>query len=156
MQLSDIIAVEAIFPSVRAPNKRQLLQDMSSHAAKLTGLDQRTVFDVLLQRERLLSTGLGQGTAVPHGKFTELHRVQGLFAKLAHPIDFKSVDEQPVDLVFMLLSPATASGDHLMALARVSRLFRDPQIAGKLRGTDDAEGLYAILTEPAHSASHAA
>ena len=156
MQLSEILSTESVLPAVKAPNKRQLLQDLANHAAKRTGLDARRIFDVLLQRERLLTTGLGQGTAIPHGKFADLGRVYGLFAKLAHPIDFKSVDEQPVDLVFLLLSPESASGDHLMALARVSRLFRDPHIVAKLRGTDDAQGLYAIVTEPAHSASHAA
>jgi PTS system nitrogen regulatory IIA component len=156
MQLSEFLSTDSVLPTVKAPNKRQLLQDLANHAAKRTGLDARRIFDVLLQRERLLTTGLGQGTAIPHGKFADLGRVHGLFAKLVHPVDFKSVDEQPVDLVFLLLSPEAASGDHLMALARVSRLFRDPHIVAKLRGTEDAEGLYAILTEPAHSASHAA
>ena len=156
MQLSEFLSTDSVLPTVKAPNKRQLFQDLANHAAKRTGLDARRIFDVLLQRERLLTTGLGQGTAIPHGKFADLGRVHGLFAKLVHPVDFKSVDEQPVDLVFLLLSPEAASGDHLMALARVSRLFRDPHIVAKLRGTDDAEGLYAILTEPAHSASHAA
>ena len=156
MQLSEFLSTDSVLPTVKAPNKRQLLQDLANHAAKRTKLDARRIFDVLLQRERLLTTGLGQGTAIPHGKFADLDRVHGLFAKLAYPVDFKSVDEQPVDLVFVLLSPEAASGDHLMALARVSRLFRDPHIVAKLRGTEDAEGLYAILTEPAHSASHAA
>lgn len=156
MQLSDFLSSNAVLPAVKAPNKRQLLQDLAHHAAKVTGLDSRRIFETLLQRERLLTTGLGQGTAIPHGKFAELERVYGLFAKLAHPIDFKSVDEQPVDVVFVLLSPESASGDHLMALARVSRLLRDTHVVAKLRGTDDAEGLYAILTEPAHSTSHAA
>jgi PTS system nitrogen regulatory IIA component len=103
-----------------------------------------------------LSTGLGQGTAVPHGKFAGLDRVHGFFARLVAPVDFESVDEQPVDLVFLLLSPESAGGDHLTALARVSRVFRDPATVQKLRGTEDASGLYAILTEPAATAPHAA
>ena len=146
MQLSDIIASNAVFPSLRAASKKQVLQELSNAAAKLTGLDARQIFESLLQREKLGSTGLGQGIAIPHAKFPELDGVQGLFARLG----------QPVDLVFLLLAPEGAGADHLKALARISRLLRDPALVGKLRGTDDAAALYAILTEPAASASHAA
>jgi PTS system nitrogen regulatory IIA component len=156
MQLSEIIEVKGILPALKVTNKRQLLQELAHQAAKRTKLDSRQIFDALLHRERLLSTGLGQGTAVPHGKFAGLDRVHGFFARLVAPVDFESVDEQPVDLVFLLLSPESAGGDHLTALARVSRVFRDPATVQKLRGTEDASGLYAILTEPAATAPHAA
>ena len=156
MQLSDIIASNAVFPSLRAASKKQVLQELSNAAAKLTGLDARQIFESLLQREKLGSTGLGQGIAIPHAKFPELDGVQGLFARLGQPVDFDSPDDQPVDLVFLLLAPESAGADHLKALARISRLLRDPALVGKLRGTDDAAALYAILTEPAASASHAA
>jgi PTS system nitrogen regulatory IIA component len=156
MQLSEIIEIKGVLPALKVANKRQLLQELAHQAAKRTGLDARAVFEGLLHRERLLSTGLGQGTAIPHGKFPGLERVHGLFARLITPIDFESVDEQPVDLVFLLLSPEGAGGDHLTALARVSRVLRDPQILHKLRGTEDAAGLHAILTEPAASTPHAA
>jgi nitrogen PTS system EIIA component len=156
MQLSDIIASNAVIPSLRAASKKQVLQELSNAAAKMTGLESRRVFECLLQREKLGSTGLGQGIAIPHGKFSELDRVQGLFARLAHPVDFDAPDDQPVDLVFLLLAPESAGADHLKALARISRLLRDPALVAKLRGTDGAAGLYAILTEPAASASHAA
>lgn len=156
MQLSDIIEIKGILPALKVTNKRQLLQELAHQAAKRTKLDSRQIFDALLHRERLLSTGLGQGTAVPHGKFAGLDRVHGFFARLVAPVDFESVDEQPVDLVFLLLSPESAGGDHLTALARVSRVFRDPATVQKLRGTEDASGLYAILTEPAATAPHAA
>ena len=156
MQLSDIIEVKGILPALKVTNKRQLLQELAHQAAKRTKLDSRQIFDALLHRERLLSTGLGQGTAVPHGKFAGLDRVHGFFARLVAPVDFESVDEQPVDLVFLLLSPESAGGDHLTALARVSRVFRDPATVQKLRGTEDSSGLYAILTEPAATAPHAA
>jgi PTS system nitrogen regulatory IIA component len=155
MQLSDILTSKSILPALKVSNKRQLLQELAHHAAKLTKLDARRIFETLLQRERLLSTGLGLGTAIPHGKFVELERIHGVFARLSQPTDFDSVDDQPVDLVFLLLSPESAGGDHLTALARISRLFREPAIVQKLRGTDDAAGLYAILTEPA-ATSHAA
>lgn len=156
MQVSEIIASEAIIPALRAASKKQLLQELSNAAAKLTGLDARRIFEALLQREKLGSTGLGQGIAIPHGKFAELDRVHGLFARLAQPVDFDAVDEQPVDLVFLLLAPESAGADHLKALARISRLLRDPALVNKLRGTDNAAALYAVLTEPAASASHAA
>ena len=156
MQLSDIIASNAVLPSLRAASKKQLLQELSNAAAKLTGLDARPIFESLLQREKLGSTGLGQGIAIPHAKFPELDRVQGLFARLAQPVDFDAPDEQPVDLVFLLLAPESAGADHLKALARISRLLRDSGLVGKLRATGDAAALYAILTEPTASASHAA
>jgi len=155
MQLSDIITQDAVLPALKVGSKKQLLQELSNAMAKSTGLDARRIFETLLQREKLGSTGLGQGIAIPHGKFSELSRVQGLFARLVHPIDFEAVDEQPVDLVFLLLAPESAGADHLKALARISRLLRDPSLVLKLRGTDTAAGLYAILTEPLAS-SHAA
>jgi PTS system nitrogen regulatory IIA component len=155
MQLSEILELKSILPALKVANKRQLLQELAHQAAKRTKLDARQIFEGLLHRERLLSTGLGQGTAIPHCKFSKLDRVHGLFARLVVPIDFESVDEQPVDLVFLLLSPETAGADHLTALARISRLFRDAPTLQKLRGTEDAAGLYAILTEPA-ATPHAA
>jgi PTS system nitrogen regulatory IIA component len=156
MQLSDIIASDAVVPSLRAASKKQVLQELSNAAARITGVDSRRIFESLLQREKLGSTGLGQGIAIPHAKFNELDRVQGLFARLAQPVDFDAPDDQPVDLVFLLLAPESAGADHLKALARISRSLRDPTIVSKLRGTDSPAGLYAILTEPTASASHAA
>jgi PTS system nitrogen regulatory IIA component len=156
MQLSEIISSNAVLPNLKASGKRQLLQDLAQEGAKISGLDQQKVFETLLRREKLGSTGLGQGIAIPHGKFKELDRVFGLFARLSVPVKFDSVDDRPVDLVFLLLAPESAGADHLKALARISRLLRDQQIVEKLRGTEKAEALYAILTEPAASTSHAA
>src|SRR5918995_5270131 len=154
MQLSDIISSEAVIPALRAASKKQLLQELSTAAAKLTGLESRRIFETLLQREKLGSTGLGQGIAIPHGKFAELDRVRGVFARLVQPVDFDSVDEQPVDLVFLLLAPESAGADYLKALARVSRLLRDKSVCEKLRGADQADAIYALLTDSAKS--HAA
>lgn len=156
MQLSDIISQESILPALKVASKKQLLQELSNAMAKTTGIDARRIFETLLQREKLGSTGLGQGIAIPHGKFAELDRVQGMFARLVQPVDFEAMDDQPVDLVFLLLAPESAGADHLKALARISRLLRDPGLVLKLRGTDTTAGLYAILTEPLASASHAA
>ena len=117
-------------------------------------VSERQIFDVLLERERLGTTGVGNGIAIPHGKLPGLSRLYGLFARLEHPVDFDSIDEQPVDLIFLLLAPEAAGADHLKALARVSRLLRDRTICEKLRGADNPDALYALLTERA--ASHAA
>ena len=155
MQLSDIIASDAVVPSLRAASKKQVLQELSNAAAKVTGLDSRRIFESLLQREKLGSTGLGQGIAIPHAKFNELDRVQGLFARLAQPVDFDAPDDQPVDLVFLLLAPESAGADHLKALARIARVLRDGATAERIRMAADAAEVYAILTAPAQ-ASHAA
>ncbi|HEX3218293.1 MAG TPA: PTS IIA-like nitrogen regulatory protein PtsN [Aestuariivirgaceae bacterium] len=156
MQLSEILRLEGVVPNLKAANKKQLLQELAGHAGRLTKLDPRAVLETLLRREKLGSTGFGHGIAIPHGKFAGIDRVHGVFARLAQPVDFDAVDDQPVDLVFALLAPETAGADHLKALARISRLFRDQTVVQKLRGTGDREGLYAILTEPAASAPHAA
>ena len=155
MLLGDFISPDSVVPLLRAKTKKQLLQDLSVRAARLTGLSERDIFDVLWQRERLGSTGQGQGIAIPHGKLRGLKRIAGLFARLAEPIDFDAVDGQKVDIVFLLLAPEGAGADHLKALARISRLLRENDTITKLRGTDTAEGLYSILTEPSATASAA-
>ncbi len=155
MNLDDIIDSRSVLAHVKAQGKKQLLQELSHALAKRVAVDHRIIFETLLTREKLGSTGIGQGIAIPHGKLATLGRVYGLFAKLSQPLDFDSVDGQPVDLVFVLLAPDHAGADHLKALARISRLLRDPAMVAKLRGTDTEEGLYAILTEPAASRSAA-
>jgi PTS system nitrogen regulatory IIA component len=149
MTLDFLIDKQSVLASLKAPNKKQLLQELSQTLANRVAIDHRLIFETLLTREKLGSTGIGQGIAIPHGKLPSISRVYGLFARLAAPVEFDSVDGQPVDLVFVLLAPEHAGADHLKALARISRLLRDPAVVAKLRGTDDAEGLYAILTEPA-------
>jgi len=155
MTLADIIDARAVLPAVKAQNKKQVLQELSQAMAGLVAVDQRVIFETLHRREKLGSTGLGQGSAIPHGRLPNISRVYGLFARLASPIDFDSIDGQPVDLVFVLLAPDDAGADHLTALARISRLLREPATLAKLRGTDTAEGLYAILTEPSATQSAA-
>ncbi len=154
MELSDLIAPECVIPSLRVTSKKQALQELAKRAAELTGQPERAVFEVLIERERLGTTGVGHGIGIPHGKLPELDRLYGLFARLETAIDFDAIDEQPVDLIFVLLAPETAGADHLKALARVSRLFRDRAVCDKLRGTENADAIYALLTQGA--ASHAA
>ncbi len=152
---SDFIAPDSVVPLLKAKTKKQLLHDLAARAARLTGLPERDIFDVLLQRERLGSTGGGQGIAIPHGKLQGLKRMVGIFARLAEPIDFDAVDGQKVDIVFLLLAPEGAGADHLTALARISRLLREGSAVEKLRSSRDAAALYAVLTE-GETSSHAA
>jgi PTS system nitrogen regulatory IIA component len=146
MALNDIVALNAVIPALKVNVKKQAIQEIAARAAELSGLNERTIFETLLQREKLGSTGIGHGIAIPHGKLAKLDRLFGLFARLERPIDFESLDGQPVDLVFLLLAPEGAGADHLKALARVARLLRDPDVANKLRESRDADALYAVLT----------
>ena len=156
MTLDEIIDKQSVLASLKAQNKKQLLLELSQALATRVAIDYRLIFETLQKREKLGSTGIGQGTAIPHGKIATLGRVYGLFARLPVPIDFQSVDGQPVDLVFVLLAPEHAGADHLKALAKISRLLRDPAVVEKLRGTESAESLYAILTDPGGSTSASA
>ena len=147
MELTDLLTSESVIADLRVTSKKQALQELARHMAGLAELHERAVFDVLIERERLGTTGVGNGIAIPHGKLPNLNRLYGLFARLEKPIDFHAIDDQPVDLIFLLLAPETAGADHLKALARVSRLLRDQAVCEKLRGTDSAEALFALLTE---------
>lgn len=147
MEIADLIAPDGIIPTLRAGSKKQALQDLAKKAAEITGEHERAVFEVLMERERLGTTGVGNGIAIPHGKIASLTRLYGVFARIEEPVDFQAIDDQPVDLVFLLLAPEDAGADHLKALARVSRLLRDAATCEKLRGTDSGDALYALLTD---------
>jgi nitrogen PTS system EIIA component len=149
MDITELIGVDTVVPSLRVTSKKQALQELAKRSAELTGMSERTIFDVLLERERLGTTGVGNGIAIPHGKLPGLNKLYGLFARLEQPVDFEAIDDQPVDLIFLLLAPEGAGADHLKALARVSRLLRDPQICQKVRGSDSAEAIYALLANAA-------
>jgi len=146
MDITSLISPESVIANLKVTSKKQALQELAKHAAQTTGLHERAIFDILLERERLGTTGVGNGIAIPHGKLPTLTRLHGVFARLERPVDFDAIDEQPVDLIFLLLAPETAGADHLKALARVSRLLRDKGMCEKLRATDKAEGLYALLS----------
>jgi nitrogen PTS system EIIA component len=149
MALTDLVVPQAVVPSLRVNNKKQALQELAARAAIICGRSEREVLEVLMQRERLGSTGIGSGIAIPHGKLDRLERLFGVFARLERPIDFESLDGQPVDLVFLLLAPEGAGADHLKALARIARLLRNTDVAQKLRESRDGEALYAVLTSSA-------
>ncbi len=146
MPLTYLVAPNAVIPALKVTSKKQVIQELSARAAKLTGQSERLIFETLLQREKLGSTGVGNGIAIPHGKLPKLERLFGFFARLDRPVDFEALDGQPVDLIFLLLAPEGAGADHLKALARVARLLRDQDIARKLRESRDAEALFAVLT----------
>lgn len=149
MDLSALLGPGNVVPTLKATNKKQVFAEMAARAARVTKLDERKIFDVVLERERLGTTGIGGGIAIPHGKIAGLDRIYGFFARIEAPVDFDAVDGEPVDLVFMLLAPETAGADHLKALAKVSRVLRDRIMCEKLRGSRNADALYALLTESA-------
>ena len=155
MEIEDLLSSPAqVLARLKVASKKQALLELARRASELTGVHERQIFDVLLERERLGTTGVGNGIAIPHGKLADVKAMFGLFARLDPAVDFEAIDEQPVDLIFLLLAPEGAGADHLKALARVSRLLRDRGICEKLRGADQAEAIYALLTDRAHS--HAA
>ena len=145
MQLSQFLDFDAIRVDLTATNKRQLLNQLAQVAAARLAIDPSTIADAITEREQLGSTGFGGGVAIPHGKLATLERVYALVARLAAPVDFKSIDHAPVDLVFLLLSPPNAGADHLKALAAVSRLVRHEPTVEKLRGARSRDALAAVL-----------
>ena len=147
MALADLLQQDAIIPTLRVNSKKQLLQELAARASKLTSIPEREIFDVILQRERLGSTGVGHGVAIPHGKLNSISKIVGVFARLETPIDFEALDDQPVDLAFLLLAPEGAGADHLKALSRIARVFRDQELVAKLRATESAQAIYTFLNE---------
>jgi len=147
MLLTNLITPESIIASLKANAKKPALQELSDRAAFVSNLAPREIFDALLQRERLGSTGIGEGIAIPHAKLARAGSMFGIFARLVRPIDFDAIDGAPVDLIFLLVAPESAGADHLKALARLARVFRDAAVTGKLRAARDVSALYAVLTE---------
>ena len=156
MNIADLLAPDAVLPGLKAQSKKQLLQELAARAHGLTRLPERRIFETLVERERLGTTGVGAGIAIPHGRMAEAKTITGIFARLENGIDYEAVDNQPVDLVFMLLAPENAGADHLKALARVSRLLRDKATCEKLRAAKSPEAIYAILTGDKNGAATAA
>jgi len=146
VQITDLLGPDGVICDPRAGSKKQILQLLARHAAEQTGLHERSVFETLLERERLGTTGVGDGVAIPHGRIEEVSTIRGLFLRLKEPVDFDAVDGQPVDLLFLLLAPAQAGADHLKALSKISRLLRNREICEKLRGARTSDAIYALIT----------
>ncbi|XUY26822.1 PTS IIA-like nitrogen regulatory protein PtsN [Agrobacterium sp. rho-8.1] len=147
MALADLLQQDAIIPALRVNSKKQLLQELAARASRITGVPEREVFDVILQRERLGSTGVGHGIAIPHGKLASIDHIVGVFARLENAVDFEALDDQPVDLVFLLLAPEGAGADHLKALSRIARVLRDPELVAKLRATESDTAIFTFLNQ---------
>lgn len=145
MKISDILSTDAIFAEVNASNKRQFLQDLASKASGVAQIDERTLAEAIMERENLGSTGYGRGTAFPHARVSGAKSVRAIFARLSSAIDFDAVDQKPVDLVFMLVSPETDGADHLTALATLSRVLKNDEICEKLRKAKSKDEIFAIL-----------
>jgi PTS system nitrogen regulatory IIA component len=154
MRLVDLLSSESILPSLKANTKKQALQGLSEKAAEISGLPAREIFDALLHRERLGSTGIGNGIAIPHGKLTRVNTMFGIFARLERPIEFDALDGAPVDLIFALVTPESSGADHLKALACAARALRDPGLVATIRATRDPNALFSIMAET--SKPHAA
>lgn len=146
MEIEDILDEACVVTSLKATSKKQALNELARMAAENTGLPEREIFDVLLERERLGTTGVGDGIAIPHGKLPDLDKLFGCFARLENPVEFDAVDNAPVDLVFLLLAPESAGADHLKALARISRVLRNSIHCDKLRTAPTSDKIYALLT----------
>jgi PTS system nitrogen regulatory IIA component len=143
----SLMTSDCVLANLRAANKKQVLQELARKAAKLTGQSESAIYEVLNERELLGTTGIGHGIAIPHGKLPGLNRVYGVFAKLERPVDFDAIDNQPVDLIFLLLAPANCGADHLKALAKVSRLLRDRILCEKMRSMSTCDAIYALMNE---------
>jgi len=154
MDIEDMLTPDGIIPRLKAEDKKYALQALAAKAESATGAPAQEIYAALLQRERLSSTGLGRGVAIPHVKLPSVKAITCLFARLDHPVPYDSHDGEPVDLLFFLLAPEHAGGDHLKALARISRLVRDPATIENLRSAQSIDELRLVLTKPL--ASHAA
>ena len=144
--LGDLLLPTAIAPRARWQGRKQVLSEMSGIMARALGLDAREVHEAVQERERLGSTGVGEGVAIPHARIESLTRPVGGFARLLDPADFEAIDERPADLIFMLLAPTDAGADHLRALARAARVFRQERIRAALRQAQTDEAVLAILS----------
>jgi PTS system nitrogen regulatory IIA component len=148
MELADILSEDSVLICTGLKSKRDVLNKLAETVAQKTGQPAEEIFDALNDREALGSTGLGNGIAIPHGKFAPLKGVLAVFMKLDRPVDFEAIDDQPVDILMMLLAPMGAGADHLKALAKVARVLRTEAVVDALRHTTDASKAYAILTHP--------
>lgn len=147
MRISEFLTPQDIFPDLKATGKKQVLQELASFASGRLGIEDRAIFDVLVERERLGTTGFGNGVAIPHGRMRQLDKLNMMFARLSTPVAFDAVDGRPVDLLFLLLTPENAGADHLTALAKASRILRDESLCAKLRGAETAEAIYSTILE---------
>ena len=147
MEIDNFIDQDSVLLNLKSSSKRQALMELSKRIADNNNLSEREIFDVLLEREKLGSTGIGEGIAIPHGKLKGLEKICGCFVRLNKPIDFESIDGKPVDLIFLLLAPENSGVQHLKALALMSRIMGNKTFCNKLRSSDSAESIFSLLTK---------
>ena len=147
MTLETLLTRDAVICDLKASSKKQLMQELAGLAAERSEIDRDTIYTALVEREHLGATSVGDGVAIPHARLPNLEHVSGVFVRLAQPIDYDAADEQPVDLIFLLLAPEAANAEHLRALAKISRLFRKSDLRASLRGADGGDALFMMLTE---------
>ena len=147
MEIAELLNNDTILTSPFITSKKQALEELARHSSDLIGIKHRDIFDQLLQREKLGTTGIGNGVAIPHCRLSDLDRIYGVFLKIDDPIDFDAIDEQPVDLIFLLLAPETHGADHLRTLSKITRTLRDPNLCQKIRGCQDSDAILALLSE---------
>ena len=145
MELQNILSPDSVVTHLKAGSKRQLLQELAAIGARLVDRDEHDVLEILQQREKLGSTGVGNGVAIPHGKLPGIERIVGVFARLSKPLDFDAMDDQPIDIAFMLLAPEGSGADHLKALSRAARLLRDGDKLEAIRASDDPARIYDLV-----------
>jgi len=146
MDINEIINPARVLASLKPNSKKQLLQELADVGAEETAIEAHTIFESLLEREKLGSTGVGNGVAIPHAKLPGMDRIVGVFAHLNKPVTFEAVDDQPVDIVFMLLAPEGSGADHLKALSRIARILRNQSTLAGIRSSTDPEAIYSLLT----------
>ncbi len=151
MEIDSFINQDSILLDLKSSSKRQALMELAKRMANTKDLSEREIFDVLLEREKLGSTGIGQGIAIPHGKLKGLDKICGCFVRLNKPIDFESIDKKPVDLIFLLLAPEDSGVQHLKALALMSRIMGNTNFCNKLRSSESAETIFSLLTKEKNS-----
>ena len=147
MHISNILKEKNIFLGLKSASKREFLKDLAEKASEVSGIDAMTIFDAVMERENLGSTGFGDGTAMPHGRFANLDKTYAFLAKPSYPVDFDAVDGKPIDLVFLLMSPENSGADHLTALAMLSRILKDETVCSKLRKMSRTNEINALLNE---------
>lgn len=153
VEIEEFLSLDRMLLTLRSGSKRQLFQELASTAAASTGLEAAAILAALNQREKLGTTGIGEGIAIPHARVPDLPKLMGFFARLTTPVEYDALDDAPVDLVFLLLAPEESSTVQLKALARIARLLRDPEICARLRSEQDPLQIYAVLTGRAPGAA---
>ncbi|MBC6444543.1 MAG: PTS sugar transporter subunit IIA [Alphaproteobacteria bacterium GM202ARS2] len=145
MDMQELMQPKNVCARVSVASKKQLLQEIAKHMTAVVGCPEQRIFDILLERERLGSTGMGNGIAIPHGKLSDIKRIHGMLLTVQGGVDFDAPDDKPVDLICALIAPEDAGGDHLRALAMVSRFLRDPEKCAAMRRAEGNEDLWRII-----------